>query len=109
MTGPPSPDPAIRRRNRRPAGLGQSASFPRREHRPGLGTAGPCSGLVRRRPSTLRVGSQPGRLNQPRRNGLEVLNELKKTDPDLQTIAVVILTTSRAQQDILGSAAVLLA
>jgi len=41
-------------------------------------------------------------LNLPRRNGLEVLNELK-TDPDLQTIAVVILTTSRAQQDILSS------
>jgi hypothetical protein len=52
----------------------QSASLPRPEHRPGLGTAGPCSGLVgllaglvgahphqaRRRPSTLRVGSPAG-------------------------------------------------
>jgi len=59
-------------------------------------------------PAPWGSAAQPGRLNQPRRNGLEVLNELK-TDPDLQTIAVVILTTSRAQQDILGSAAVLLA
>jgi CheY-like chemotaxis protein len=43
----------------------------------------------------------PG-LNLPRRSGLEVLAELK-ADPDLQTIPVVILTTSQAQQDILRS------
>jgi CheY-like chemotaxis protein len=41
-------------------------------------------------------------LNLPRRNGLEVLHELK-TDPGLQTIPVVILTTSQTQQDILSS------
>jgi CheY-like chemotaxis protein len=38
-------------------------------------------------------------LNLPRRNGLEVLADLK-ADPDLRTIPVVVLTTSQAQQDI---------
>ena len=41
-------------------------------------------------------------LNLPRRNGLEVLAELK-ADPDLLTIPVVVLTTSQAQADILAS------
>jgi CheY-like chemotaxis protein len=58
-----------------------------------------------RRTSDFTGAPRPGLilldLNLPRRNGLEVLNELK-TDPDLQTIPVVILTTSRAQQDILS-------
>ena len=38
-------------------------------------------------------------LNLPRRGGLEVLADLK-TDPDLRTIPVVILTTSQAEADI---------
>jgi CheY-like chemotaxis protein len=41
-------------------------------------------------------------LNLPRRDGLEVLAELKG-DPDLRLIPVVILTTSQAEEDILRS------
>ena len=41
-------------------------------------------------------------LNLPRRNGLEVLAEVK-ADQDLAPIPVVMLTTSSAQQDILRS------
>ena len=39
-------------------------------------------------------------LNLPRRDGREVLAEIK-ADPDLMRIPVVILTTSQAEQDIL--------
>jgi CheY-like chemotaxis protein len=38
----------------------------------------------------------------PRRNGLEVLAELK-ADPDLLTIPVMIFSTSRAETDIVAS------
>ena len=41
-------------------------------------------------------------LNLPRRNGLEVLAELK-ADNDLLTIPVVVLTTSQAEADIAAS------
>ena len=41
-------------------------------------------------------------LNLPRRDGLEVLAELKG-DPGLRVIPVVILTTSHADEDILRS------
>jgi CheY-like chemotaxis protein len=41
-------------------------------------------------------------LNLPRRNGLEVLAELK-SDKELLAIPVVVLTTSQAQEDILRS------
>lgn len=41
-------------------------------------------------------------LNLPRRNGLEVLAEMK-ADHDLLSIPVVVLTTSQAQEDILRS------
>src|SRR5919202_5278493 len=41
-------------------------------------------------------------LNLPRKDGREVLAEIK-ADPDLHTIPVVILTTSRAEQDVLRS------
>ncbi|ONI74620.1 two-component system response regulator [Actinosynnema sp. ALI-1.44] len=41
-------------------------------------------------------------LNLPRRNGQEVLAELKSSD-DLRTIPVVILTTSEAEEDVLRS------
>jgi CheY-like chemotaxis protein len=41
-------------------------------------------------------------LNLPRRDGLEVLAELKE-DPSLRLIPVVILTTSQAEEDILRS------
>jgi len=39
-------------------------------------------------------------LNLPRKDGREVLAEIK-ADPDLRTIPVVVLTTSRAEQDVL--------
>ena len=39
-------------------------------------------------------------LNLPKKNGYEVLEEIK-TDPDLMRIPVVVLTTSNAEQDIL--------
>lgn len=39
-------------------------------------------------------------LNLPRKGGLEVLEEVKQ-DPDLKQIPVVVLTTSRAEQDVL--------
>lgn len=41
-------------------------------------------------------------LNLPRMDGREVLAEVK-SDPKLKTIPVVVLTTSRADQDILNS------
>jgi CheY-like chemotaxis protein len=41
-------------------------------------------------------------LNLPRRNGHEVLAEVK-SDPDLRVIPVVVLTTSQADEDILRS------
>ena len=39
-------------------------------------------------------------LNLPRKGGLEVLAEIKE-DPDLKQVPVVVLTTSRAGQDVL--------
>lgn len=41
-------------------------------------------------------------LNLPRKDGREVLKELKD-DPHLKLIPVVVLTTSRAEQDVLRS------
>ena len=41
-------------------------------------------------------------LNLPRKNGREVLQEIKQ-DPRLKIIPVVILTTSQAEEDILGA------
>jgi two-component system, chemotaxis family, response regulator Rcp1 len=41
-------------------------------------------------------------LNLPRKDGREVLAEIK-ADPNLETIPVVVLTTSRAEQDIARS------
>jgi CheY-like chemotaxis protein len=41
-------------------------------------------------------------LNLPRKDGREVLAEIK-ADADLKTIPVVVLTTSRAEQDVLHS------
>jgi chemotaxis family two-component system response regulator Rcp1 len=41
-------------------------------------------------------------LNLPRKDGREVLSEIK-TDEDLKRIPVVVLTTSRAERDIIAS------
>ena len=41
-------------------------------------------------------------LNLPRRDGREVLAEIK-ADPDLRRIPVVVLTTSQAEEDVLRS------
>ncbi len=41
-------------------------------------------------------------LNLPRRDGREVLAEVK-ADPDLRRIPIVVLTTSQAEEDILRS------
>jgi len=41
-------------------------------------------------------------LNMPRKDGREVLAEMK-TDPELRSIPVVILTTSQAEEDIMRS------
>ena len=41
-------------------------------------------------------------LNMPRKDGREVLAEIK-SDDDLKTIPVVVLTTSRADQDIVSA------
>ncbi len=38
-------------------------------------------------------------LNMPRKNGLEVLQEIKQ-DPELKRIPVVVLTTSQSERDI---------
>lgn len=41
-------------------------------------------------------------LNMPRKDGREVLEEIK-ADPDLRSIPVVVLTTSQAEEDIIRS------
>lgn len=41
-------------------------------------------------------------LNLPRKDGREVLAEIKK-DPDLKRIPVIVLTTSRAEQDVVAA------
>jgi CheY-like chemotaxis protein len=41
-------------------------------------------------------------LNLPKKDGREVLAEVKE-DPDLRTIPIVVLTTSKAEEDVLRS------
>jgi CheY-like chemotaxis protein len=49
----------------------------------------------RRRPDLLLLD-----LNMPRKGGLDTLKEIRQ-DPELSTLAVVVLTTSEAESDIL--------
>jgi CheY-like chemotaxis protein len=55
---------------------------------------------------TLRNEPLPGLilldLNMPRKDGREALNEIK-SDPDLRRIPIVVLTTSKAEEDIVRS------
>ena len=63
---------------------------------------------LRHRGAYARPGSAPRPgvilldLNMPRKDGREALREIK-ADPDLRTIPVVVLTTSRAEEDIVRS------
>lgn len=56
--------------------------------------------------SDLRLSPRPGLilldLNMPKKDGREVLSELKN-DPHLRSIPVVVLTTSRAEEDVYRS------
>lgn len=58
------------------------------------------------RKGRFRTAPRPGLilldLNLPRKDGREVLGEIKR-DPDLRTIPVVVLTTSEAEEDIARS------
>ena len=59
-----------------------------------------------RREGSYRFANRPALiildLNLPRKSGREVLQELK-SDPDLRNIPVVILTTSRSEDDVVKS------
>jgi CheY-like chemotaxis protein len=56
--------------------------------------------------TTLADGPLPGLilldLNMPRKDGREALEEIK-SDPGLRRIPIVVLTTSKAEEDILRS------
>ena len=62
--------------------------------------------LLRRPPYTSENAPRPGMilldLNMPRKDGREALMEIK-SNPELKTIPVVILTTSRTEEDVVRS------
>lgn len=61
---------------------------------------------LRRRGKFAGQAARPGMilldLNMPRKSGLEALREIK-ADADLRTIPVIILTTSKAEEDVIRS------
>jgi CheY-like chemotaxis protein len=59
-------------------------------------------GKYRDRSASPRPGIVLLDLNMPRKDGREALKEIK-SDPDLKSIPVVILTTSKVEEDILRS------
>lgn len=82
------------------------------QHRPGDDVQTVADGeelmdyLLRRSPYDVVSAPQPRLilldLNMPRKDGREALREIK-SDPELRSIPVVVLTTSKAEQDIIES------
>ena len=69
----------------------------RRRRRGGKVVSAPVRQLRRVRPDLVLLD-----LNLPKRDGRQVLEDIK-SDPDLRRIPIVVLTTSEAEEDVLRS------